>query len=166
VNGLIYPVPDLRFPFLGVHCTPAPSGRIYVGPTAAPALGRENYRGLGGLSLRDAAAIGGRLLQQYVRNTDGFRHYLHQEAPRLFRPAFLRAVRALLPRVSSGDLEPSDKVGIRAQLFDRVRGALEMDFVIEAGERSTHVLNAVSPAFTCAFSFAEVVADKIEKREP
>lgn len=162
VNGLIYPVPDLRFPFLGVHCTPTPSGTVYVGPTVAPALGRENYHGLDDLSPRDIVAIGGRLLQQYVRNADGFRHYLHQEAPRLFRPAFLRAVRALLPRLKSGDLEPSDKVGIRAQLFDKTRGRLEMDFVVEAGPRSTHVLNAVSPAFTCALSFADLVADQAQ----
>jgi L-2-hydroxyglutarate oxidase LhgO len=166
VNGLIYPVPDLRFPFLGVHCTPSPAGRVYVGPTAAPALGRENYRRLAGLSLRDLAAITGRLLQQYVRNTDGFRHYLHREAPRLVRPGLVRAARALLPRLASRDLEPSDKVGIRAQLFDRERGALETDFVIEAGPRSTHVLNAVSPAFTCAFSFAEMVVEMVLNREP
>jgi L-2-hydroxyglutarate oxidase LhgO len=162
VNGLIYPVPDLRFPFLGVHCTRAVSGRVYLGPTAVPALGRENYRGFQDLSPGDVAAIGGRLLQQYLRNTGGFRHYLHQEAPRLLRPAFLRAVRAMLPRLQSRDVEPADKVGIRAQLYDRVRGVLEMDFVIEPGPRSMHVLNAVSPAFTCSLSFAEMVVDKCE----
>ena len=165
VNGLIYPVPDLRFPFLGVHCTRAVSGRVYLGPTAVPALGRENYRGLEDLSLGDVAAIGGRLLQQYLRNTGGFRHYLHQEAPRLLRPAFLSAVRAMLPRLQPRDVEPADKVGIRAQLYDRVRGVLEMDFVIEPGPRSTHVLNAVSPAFTCSLSFAEMVVDGVVKRE-
>jgi L-2-hydroxyglutarate oxidase LhgO len=165
VNGLIYPVPDLRFPFLGVHCTRALSGTVYLGPTAVPALGRENYRGLQNLSPADVVAIAGRLLQQYVANTNGFRRYLHQEAPRLLRPAFLSAVRALLPRLRGGDVESADKVGIRAQLYDRERGALEMDFVIEPGPRSTHVLNAVSPALTCALSFAEMVVDEVVKRE-
>jgi L-2-hydroxyglutarate oxidase LhgO len=165
VNGLIYPVPDLRFPFLGVHCTRAISGRVYLGPTAVPALGRENYRGLQDLSPADIAAIGGRLLQQYIRNTNGFRHYLYQEAPRLLRPAFLRAVRAMLPRLAGRDVEPAGKVGIRAQLYDRERGVLEMDFVIEPGPRSTHVLNAVSPALTCSLSFAEMVADEVVKGE-
>jgi len=74
VNGLIYPVPDLRFPFLGVHCTRAVSGTVYLGPTAVPALGRENYRGLQDLSPGDLGAITARLVQQYVRNTNGFRH--------------------------------------------------------------------------------------------
>lgn len=161
VRGLIYPVPDLRFPFLGVHCTRAVSGTVHLGPTAVPALGRENYRGLEGSSPRDLGAIAVRLLQQYARNTDGFRHYLHEEAPRVFRAGFLRAVRALLPRLRAGDVEPADKVGIRAQLYDRDRGALEMDFVIEPGPRSTHVLNAVSPGFTCALRFAETVVDRI-----
>jgi L-2-hydroxyglutarate oxidase LhgO len=161
VNGLIYPVPDLRFPFLGVHTTKTVSGAVYVGPTAAPALGRENYRGLAGFSARDVAAIGGRLLQQYVRNADGFRHYLHAEAPRLLKPAFVRAAQALVPRLRSVDLIRAEKVGIRAQLLDREKGALEMDFVIEPGPHSTHVLNAISPAFTCAFAFGAMVAERV-----
>jgi L-2-hydroxyglutarate oxidase LhgO len=163
VNGLIYPVPDLRFPFLGVHATTAVSGTVYFGPTAMPAFGRENYRGLEDLSPADAAAIIGRILQQYVRNPNGFRHYLHAEAPRLLKPAFMRAARGMLPRLTAHDLVKADKYGIRAQLFDRAKGELEMDFVIEPGPHSTHVLNAVSPAFTCSLSFADLVVDGIEK---
>jgi len=162
VNGLIYPVPDLRFPFLGVHATRAVTGTVYFGPTAVPALGRENYRGLERLSAGDIGAIAVRLLQQYVRNTNGFRPYLHAEAPRLLKPAFVKAARAMIPRLTSKDLARSEKVGIRAQLFDRKKGALEMDFVVEPGPHSTHVLNAVSPAFTCALSFAELVVERVK----
>jgi L-2-hydroxyglutarate oxidase LhgO len=163
VNGLIYPVPDLRFPFLGVHATTAVSGTVYFGPTAMPAFGRENYRGLEDLSPGDAAAIVGRILQQYVRNPNGFRHYLHAEAPRLLKPAFMRAARGMLPRLAAHDLVKADKYGIRAQLFDRQRGELEMDFVIEPGPHSTHVLNAVSPAFTCSLSFADLVVERVKR---
>jgi L-2-hydroxyglutarate oxidase len=165
INGLIYPVPDLRFPFLGVHATTAVSGTVYFGPTAMPAFGRENYRGLEDLSLGDTAAIIGRILQQYVRNPNGFRHYLHAEAPRVLKPAFLRAARGMLPRLTGHDLVRADKYGIRAQLFDREKGELEMDFVIEPGPRSTHVLNAVSPAFTCSLSFADLVVERVKSEK-
>jgi L-2-hydroxyglutarate oxidase len=165
VNGLIYPVPDLRFPFLGVHATTAVSGTVYFGPTAMPAFGRENYRGLEDLSPGDFGAIIGRILQQYVRNPNGFRHYLHAEAPRLLKPAFMRAARGMLPRLTGHDLVRADKYGIRAQLFDGEKGELEMDFVIEPGPHSTHVLNAVSPAFTCSLSFADLVVERVKSEK-
>jgi hypothetical protein len=107
----------------------------------------------------------GRLVQQYVRNADGFRGYLHAEAPRVLKPAFVHAARALLPRLRARDLLPTDRVGIRPQLLDRLTGHLEMDFVIEPGPRSTHVLNAISPAFTCALPFAGLVVGEIVQRE-
>jgi len=160
-RGLIYPVPDLRFPWLGVHTTVTPSGTVYFGPSAAPAFGRENYRGVEGFSAADVSVIAARMLEYYVRNANGFRHYVHTELPRLVKPGFLRAARALIPALRAEDLLPDKKVGIRAQLVDRETGTLEMDFVIEQGPRSTHVLNAVSPAFTCALPFGEMVADTI-----
>jgi (S)-2-hydroxyglutarate dehydrogenase len=160
-NGLIYPVPDLRFPFLGVHTTVTPAGRIYFGPSAAPAFGRENYSGLHGFSAADVSVIGARLLDYYVRNANGFRHYVHAEAPQLLKAGFLRAARKLVPALRGEDLLPSEKVGIRAQLVDGESGQMEMDFVIEPGPRSTHVLNAVSPAFTCALPFGAMVAEKV-----
>ena len=164
-KGLIYPVPDLRFPWLGVHTTTTPSGAVYFGPSAAPAFGRENYRGLEGFSVTDVSVIAARMMEYYVRNANGFRHYVHTEAPRLVKAGFLRAARALIPALRSEDLLPDKKVGIRAQLVDRETGTLEMDFVIEQGERSTHVLNAVSPAFTCALPFGEMVADGMKSEK-
>jgi (S)-2-hydroxyglutarate dehydrogenase len=165
VNGLIYPVPDLRIPVLGVHSTRTVAGGVYFGPTASPAMGRENYRGLQGFSAVDAAQIAGRVAQQYLRNAGGFRRYLHTEAARMVKPGFVRAARALVPRLNGSDLVSSTKVGIRAQLMDREKGTLEMDFVIEPGPYSTHVLNAISPAFTCSFAFADLVVDKVVKSE-
>jgi len=163
VNGLIYPVPDLRIPVLGVHSTRTVAGGVYFGPTASPAMGRENYRGFQGFSVVDAAQIAGRVAQQYLRNAGGFRRYLHTEAARMVKPGFLRAARALVPRLAGSDLLRSDKVGIRAQLMDRETGALEMDFVIEPGPDSTHVLNAISPAFTCSFAFADFVIEAVKR---
>lgn len=159
IRRLVYPVPDLRVPFLGVHFTNAVDGTTYIGPTAMPALGRENYSGLHGIRMRDAASIATTIVRQYASNKQGFRTLLHQEASRLLRRNFAAAARALVPRLETKHLKPSTKAGIRAQLFDRVKNELVMDFVVERGERSLHILNAVSPGFTTAFSFARFALD-------
>jgi L-2-hydroxyglutarate oxidase len=160
INGLIYPVPDLRVPFLGVHFTRRVDGGVDVGPTALPALGRENYAGLGGIKITEAVGIVHEVVRQYVRNRQGFRRFAHREIARLTRGRFVAAARALVPRLRAADLASGDKVGIRAQLVDRRTHELVMDFVVEQGERSTHILNAVSPAFTSAFPFARLVVDE------
>lgn len=160
IRGLIYPVPDLRVPFLGVHFTKALSGKIYVGPSALPAWGRENYHGLEGVSLSESSAIFFRLAGQYLNNHQGFRVYAHEEATRLFKHNFVVAAKKLVPEITSQHLLRSEKVGIRAQLLNTRTHELAMDFIVEQGEASTHILNAVSPAFTSAFSFAKLVIDQ------
>lgn len=158
IRGLIYPVPDQRVPFLGIHFTRQVDGDVEIGPSALPSIGRENYEGLRDIHLAEATRIAGRILDQYVRNKRGFRRFAHTEALRLFKTKFADAARKLVPRLRSSHLGTASKVGIRAQLLDRETRDLVMDFVVEQGEHSTHVLNAVSPAFTSAFAFARVVA--------
>jgi L-2-hydroxyglutarate oxidase LhgO len=157
VRRLVYPVPDLRYPFLGVHFTRTVDDAVYAGPTAVPALGRENYRGLRGLRPGEAMGIAARLMQQYARGAQGFRRFAHAEGRRYLKRYFAQAARELVPAVRAEHLLPSSKVGIRAQLLDRLTGELVMDFVVEEGPHSTHVLNAVSPGFTSAFSFARML---------
>jgi (S)-2-hydroxyglutarate dehydrogenase len=161
IRHLLYPVPDLRVPFLGVHFTPGADGTVHVGPSALPALGRENYRGFRGIALQDLAAIAARLGVQYARDEQGFRRLAHGEGLRLLKPWFLRAARMLAPKVRGDDLVRSSKVGLRAQLVNVTTGRLEMDFVIEHGRDAVHVLNAVSPGFTSAFPFARLVVDQL-----
>jgi len=159
-NSMIYPVPDLNVPFLGVHYTKKIDGQVYLGPTAVPALGREHYRGLEGISLRESVSILFRLGQQYALNQQGFRRFSHAEALRFFRSKFAEAARCLTPELKNEDLLACDKVGIRAQLLDLKKHELVMDFVVENGENSTHVLNAISPAFTSSMSFAKFIVDQ------
>jgi L-2-hydroxyglutarate oxidase LhgO len=159
INGLVYPVPDLDMPFLGVHSVKSVDGTDYFGPTAVPAFGREHYRGLAGVRAGDAASILYRLIGQYLGNRQNFRAYFNAEAGRFLRPRFAAAARQLVPRLRSADLLPSDKVGIRAQLLDTRDGRLVMDFLVERRDNVTHVLNAVSPAFTSALAFADRVLD-------
>jgi L-2-hydroxyglutarate oxidase LhgO len=159
IRHLVYPVPDLRVPFLGVHTITAIDGSVYLGPTAVPAFGRENYRGWQGVSPGELVRILALLGGQYLSGRNGFRRLAWQEGRRYFKPWFAQAARQLLPRLRSEHLLPCPKVGIRAQMADRATGELVTDFLVESGPASTHVLNAVSPAFTSAFPFARHVCD-------
>lgn len=160
VHHLIYPVPDLRVPFLGVHTTTSTDGITYLGPTAVPAFGRENYRGWQDVRFSELLRICMLLSQQFASGRDGFRRLAWQEGRRYFKPWFADAARALMPRLRARHLLPADKVGIRAQMLDKSTGELVTDFVIERGPASIHILNAISPAFTSAFPFARFVLDK------
>lgn len=159
LNHLVYPVPDLRVPFLGVHTTTATDGTVYLGPTAIPALGRENYRGLSGIAPADIARIAKASAIQFARNTNGFRRLAVIETGKLLKGRFVKAVRRLIPAVRSEHLLPCTKVGMRAQLYDSFSGQLVNDFLVQRGPQSIHVLNAISPAWTCSMPFASFVCD-------
>lgn len=166
IRGHIYPVPDLRFPFLGVHVTKTVTGGVTLGPTAIPALGREHYGIFSGLDLAEIPTILGRLAGQYLANRQHFRELTHTEGLRFFKSNFAQAAQSLVPRLRAKDLLRSSKVGIRAQLFDKTKQQLEMDFVVEHGPRSLHILNAISPALTCSFRFADFVLAEYLTQEP
>jgi L-2-hydroxyglutarate oxidase len=159
IRHLIYPVPDLRVPFLGVHTTTAIDCTVYVGPTAVPAFGRENYRGIEGVTPGELVRILSHVARQYASGRNGFRRLAWQEGRRYFKTWFAEAARQLLPRLRPEHLLPCAKVGIRAQMLDKKTGELVTDFLVEGGPSSTHVLNAISPAFTSAFPFARHVCD-------
>jgi len=158
-NHLVYPVPDLRVPFLGVHTTTTVDGSTYFGPTAVPAFGRENYYGFRGVGPGEAARISALLARQYVANREGFRRLAWQEGRRNFKRWFAQAAQAIAPNIRPEHLQATTKVGMRAQIYDRQEGRLVNDFLIEKGVCSTHILNAISPAWTSAFSFARHVCD-------
>ena len=157
VRGNIYPVPDLRNPFLGVHFTRRPEGEVTVGPTALPLLGREQYGGLRGLNPRDAMTMCHYLFRLFSRNQDHFRSIAWRELTKMTRAGFFRDADGLGIGLQPQDLLPGKSPGIRAQLVNSRTAELMNDFVVEHGPGSTHVLNAVSPAFTSSFPFAEHV---------
>jgi L-2-hydroxyglutarate oxidase LhgO len=155
VRGNIYPVPDIRNPFLGVHFTRSAYGEVYLGPTAIPALGRENYGILQGIE-----AEGLKILCQdavlFFANPK-FRDVALREPKKYSSASFFRDAAALVKGLSPGDIEPSDKVGIRAQLVDWVKKELVMDFLVVQEGSSIHILNPVSPAFTSSMDLARRV---------
>ena len=157
----VYPVPDPRNPFLGVHLTVTVSGRTKVGPTAIPSLWREDYAGLRGIKPSEFAGIA-RLYPRFLRSP----HHdvpglVRSEVPKYSRRYLVGQARALVPSVSTKDFRERGRVGVRAQLLHVPTGKLEMDFVVEPGERSTHVLNAVSPAWTSSLAMAEWIVERI-----
>ena len=158
----LYPVPDLNVPFLGVHVTPSADAIpvVSIGPTATPAFGRENYRGFKGIEPWMAAENIGLLARQYLTNRGGFRRYVHEQAFLSLPPLLIQAAQELIPAVKPEHIEVSQKVGIRSQLFNRQTERLEDDFLCVPGPSSTHVLNAISPAFTASFALADLIIDQ------
>jgi L-2-hydroxyglutarate oxidase len=155
VRGNIYPVPDIRNPFLGVHFTRSARGDVYVGPTAIPAFGRENYGVLGGLDA-EAFALLGRDATLFFKNPK-FRAVALTE-PRKYVPrCFNKDAARLVKQFRSADFGRADKVGIRPQLVDWRTKELVMDFLVEARDESLHVLNPVSPAFTSSMDLARTI---------
>lgn len=160
IRSLIYPAPDIRMPFLGVHITRTVDGKVLFGPTAIPAFGRENYSLFGGLDLLETPQIGWQLMRMLIRNPANFRSYVREEMARYRFRNFYAETKSLVHHLEPKDIGEFYKVGIRAQLMDLRKGQLEMDFIIESGADSMHVLNAISPAFTSAFAFAPFLADR------
>jgi len=165
VRSNIYPVPDIDLPFLGVHLTRVISGEVYVGPTAIPAFGRENYGIFKGMELGESLKIGTELIGMYLENKQNFRLLVHTEIMKYLKPYFVAAARKLMSELAADDLVPCDKVGIRPQLVNTKTRSLEMDYIIERTPDSLHVLNSISPAFTSSLAFSEWIVDQAEGKE-
>lgn len=155
VRDLIYPVPDPRFPFLGVHFTRMIDGAVEAGPNAVLAFKREGYT-WGDVSLRDLAGMAGyrgfwRMAGKYWKTGFGEMHRS------LSKSAFTAALRRLLPSLVEADLVPAG-AGVRAQAV-LPDGSLADDFRIVREPAMIHVLNAPSPAATSSLSIAMTLAD-------
>jgi (S)-2-hydroxyglutarate dehydrogenase len=155
VNGNIYPVPDIRNPFLGVHFTRSAHGDVYVGPTAIPAFDRENYGLLGGVDA-EAPRIAG-LDARLFFATAKFRSVALTEPKKYVARFFERDAARLVKRFDPALFERAAKVGIRPQLVDWRTKELVMDFLVEARDESVHVLNPISPAFTSSMDLAKTI---------
>lgn len=156
VNGNIYPVPDIRNPFLGVHFTRSAAGDVYLGPTAIPALGRENYGLFAGIDA-DAPGILASDAVLFARNP-AFRSVALTE-PRKYVPRFFyRDAAKLVHGFDPSLFERAQKVGIRPQLVDWRTKQLVMDFHVAAVDGTVHLLNPISPAFTSSMDLARTIA--------
>jgi L-2-hydroxyglutarate oxidase len=159
VKNLIYPVPDPRFPFLGVHFTRMVKGGVEAGPNAVLAFKREGYK-MTSISIGDLisyAFFGGfwRMASKYWKT--GFGEFYRSFS----KAAFVKALQRLLPELQEADVHRSG-AGVRAQALDP-KGNLLDDFAIREAERQIHVLNAPSPAATASISIGKSIAAMAER---
>lgn len=163
LKRLVYPIPDLDLPFLGVHTVHNREGDIYVGPSSTPAIGRENYNGFDGIKPIETTKLTYNLLRKIFLNTNGIRTLALREISLLTKSGIYNEVTKLLTDIKKNELVLSqNKVGIRSQIFDPKAEKLVTDFVVIRQDRTVHVLNAISPAFTASFSFGSFLVDMLE----
>jgi L-2-hydroxyglutarate oxidase len=157
VRGLVYPVPNPAFPFLGVHFTRRIDGAVWAGPNAVPSFARERYRRVS-VDPRDAFDLLTspglwRLAHRYWRTGAG------EIVRDIFLSAAVREMRRYLPDLDRGDIS-FGPAGIRAQVLTR-DGTLVDDFLLERRGRVLHVVNAPSPAATACLAIGSRVADEL-----
>lgn len=161
----VYPVPNLKNPFLGVHYTVTVDGTVKIGPTAIPAFWRENYAGLQNFKWQEMREILGWETKLFATNAFGFRALAFEEMRKYRKSYFVSLAEKMVHRIDTGGFREWSKPGIRAQLLDTQTLELLQDFVVEGDTNSIHVLNAVSPAFTSSFPFAKWVTKHYINKE-
>lgn len=159
VTTNVYPVPNLKNPFLGVHFTVTVDGTVKIGPTSMPAFWRENYEGFNQFSAGEAINVLTWEARLFLSNAFGFRSLAIDEIKKYNMKYFAGLAENLVKKLDVKGFDEWGKPGIRAQLLNKQSKELVMDFVVEGDNNSIHVLNAVSPAFTCSFPFAKWVVD-------
>jgi L-2-hydroxyglutarate oxidase len=160
VNGLVYPVPDPRYPFLGVHVTPRVDGQVLIGPNAVLALAREGYKWRT-VSVPDLAEVARTpAFWRFARKH--WRTGIQEMYGSLSKRRFVAAARAYVPELADDDVLPGP-AGIRAQAMDPDGGLVD-DFRISFRDRVVVLRNAPSPAATSALAIAEHVVTTVENR--
>lgn len=163
VKTNIYPVPNLKNPFLGVHFTVTADKQIKIGPTAIPAFWRENYKGFENFNLNELSEILWHEAILFFSNAFGFRNLAFEEMKKYNKKYFISQAIKLVKNIDINGFKEWTKPGIRAQLINKKTKELVQDFIIEGDDKSIHILNAVSPAFTCSFPFARYVVENYIK---
>ncbi|XP_014935578.2 L-2-hydroxyglutarate dehydrogenase, mitochondrial isoform X2 [Acinonyx jubatus] len=165
VKGNIYPVPDSRFPFLGVHFTPRMDGSIWLGPNAVLAFKREGYRPFD-FSARDImdVIIKSGLIKLVFQN---FSYGVNEMYKACFLSATVKHLQKFIPEITVSDILRGP-AGVRAQALDRDGNLIE-DFVFDGGvgdigNRILHVRNAPSPAATSSLAISGMIADEVQQR--
>ncbi len=158
VRALIYPVPDPRFPFLGVHFTRRPSGEVWAGPNAVLAFAREGYQRwqINPGELWEVLSYSGfwKMAAKYWQMglAEMYRDY--------FKVAYVKELQRYMPELQAQDLLPGPS-GVRAQALAPDGGLLD-DFLIKHGEHVVHVQNAPSPAATSSLVIAQMIVDEVQ----
>lgn len=160
LQTLVYPVPHKVNPFLGVHFTLTLDGKVKIGPTAIPILGREQYSLTHGWSISDMKEAVKGALALIRGETHDFSCIAMQELPKLSQRRLILEAQKIVPMAGQVQGWSKKPPGIRAQLVHIPTGRLEQDFVVQNHLNSTHILNAVSPGWTSSIPFGRYVAEE------
>jgi L-2-hydroxyglutarate oxidase len=160
LRTLVYPVPHPLNPFLGVHFTVTHDGLVKIGPTAIPIVGREQYKLLSNPKFGDVKSTIRAAISLITGTKHNVRQIVASEFPKYSSRFLVNESSKLVPAAQAIKGWGVKPPGIRSQLVNLKTGELVQDFLIEKGEKSTHILNAVSPGWTSAFAFGSHVADQ------
>ena len=162
----IYKVPALSTPFLGVHFTLAinqdgSQNKIKIGPTAIPAFWRENYKHLTNIKFNEIKEIMALHSKMFVLNKVGYRNLVFQELKKYSKQFLINEASKLVHNIDNYHFKHWGVSGIRAQIVNTKSYDLIQDFIIEQGDNSIHMLNAISPGLTCSMALAEHIISKV-----
>jgi L-2-hydroxyglutarate oxidase LhgO len=159
LQRLVYPVPHPINPFLGVHFTITTDGKVKIGPTAIPIVGREQYSLTEGWSGSDIAQALKGMKSLITGNSHDFGAILKSEWPKMIQKLLVKESTELVPSATGVKDWHRKPPGIRAQLVHLPTGKLEQDFIVTSQANATHILNAVSPGWTSSIPFGKHVVD-------
>lgn len=160
LRTLVYPVPNPKNPFLGVHFTLTTDYKIKIGPTAIPVIGREQYSVLDGFDLRDVRNSSSAIWALARNSPANLANLAVTEMLKISTRNLVFNGSKLVPAASKTSSWSTKKPGLRAQLVNKKTGEFELDFVVEKNDKFTHVLNAVSPGWTASIPFSNWVVEK------
>jgi L-2-hydroxyglutarate oxidase len=159
LKTLVYPVPHPLNPFLGVHFTLTSDYKVKIGPSAIPVLGREQYKIWNKFKLRDGLDTSLGLFSLLKGEHHNVPEIIKTEVPKFLTSTLIKESSELVPSVLQVTGWKKKPPGIRSQLVNLETGKLEQDFLVLDGDRSTHVLNAVSPGWTSCIPFGKWIAE-------
>ena len=158
-NRLIYPVPNLDYPFLGIHTVYDKAGNFYLGPSNTPVFGREAYKPFYKFNLLEFLNLSYKFILKIFFNENNLRNLAISEFKNLFLFNVRKSSNVYFKHKPS-NIELSSKVGIRSQIFDKKSKKLFNDFVVIKQNNIIHILNAISPAWTSSFAMADFICEK------
>ena len=158
----IYPVPDISQPFLGIHTTITSENYLKLGPTAIPVFSPDNYKFFDGLDWKISKEIISLQIDLFLKNKFGFRDLAFKEIKFIFKQNIIDSANQLTNLDLNKIKFTWHSPGIRPQLFNKINNKLENDFVLEKGGKSIHILNSISPAWTCCFKTADHIVQEIK----
>ena len=164
IRTLIYPVPHPINPFLGVHFTLTIDGNVKIGPSALPIIGKNQYSIHSPVTLNEVQVFAKNMISLAKGSKHDLWSMMRYEIPKLSTTKLVDAASILVPSAHKISGWKGKKPGIRGQLIDSRNGELLQDFLIEHGDKSTHVLNAVSPGWTASIPFGRHVAQSVFER--